>query len=446
MSISTMTTMAYRRRSDVATPGAAGAERASGGRTAAETATLAGESPATQSGVTSALATITGYIPTEILITYVAVAAALSTPGAVVTSSVGLWLNFVAFLVTTPVVVWLVYAGKVRTAGKPLPTAAGQWPRWEMVAATVGFVAWAFALPGTPFSTLAWYNPGVAGVAVLVAATALGLVTPLVGGTINVKTGTLPEPPAPAGPVTPPMSPVRSTDAGASAASTTVATSGIVGPAFLPSRHGLHFVNAWPHEALVFIDVPGLGKVALGDAANGLCGGMSLTAADLFEAQAAPPPDTSQPAQGSPRFNALIERQVASLDLGQTPLRLYELMNPLMPDRSRADAMVGDAWPKIRAELDAGHPSMIALVRTIDADPRALGHNHQVMAYGYEVAGDLMSLAIYDPNHPDDDTVRLSLSIADPTGAVPVTWSPGDAPVFCFIHVPYTPATPTAWT
>jgi len=441
MSISTMTTMAYRRRSDVALPGTAGAERAAGGRTAADTAALAGEEPSTQSGVTSALATITGYIPTEILITYVAVAAALSTPGAIVTSSVGLWLNFVAFLVATPVVVWLVYAGKVRNAGKPLPTAANQWPRWEMVAATVGFVAWAFALPGTPFSLLGWYNPGVAGVAVLVAATALGLVTPLVGGTLNVKSAT-----APAGPVTRPASPVGSADASSSIASPTVATSGIVGPAFRPSHHGLHFVNAWPHEPLVSIDVPGLGKLALGDAANGLCGGMSFTAADLFVASVTPPPDTSPPGQGSPRFDALVERQVASLDLGQTPLRLYELMNPLVTDRSRADTMIHASWPAIRADLDVGRPSMMGLVRTVDADPRALGHNHQVMAYGYEVAGDRLSLAIYDPNHPDDDTVRLSLSIAEPTGAVPVTWSPGDAPVFCFIHVPYAPAVPAAWT
>ena len=80
-------------------------------------------------------------MPTEILITYVAVVAAIAgtaVGASAAPSPQGLWVTFVAFLIATPVVVWLVYAGKLRTAGKPLPRDIRDWPRWEMVAATVG--------------------------------------------------------------------------------------------------------------------------------------------------------------------------------------------------------------------------------------------------------------------------------------------------------------------
>ncbi len=453
MSISTMTTMAYRRRTDVA----GGSLSATGaGPSSAVSARLAGEMPETQSGVTSALATITAYIPTEVLITYVAVAAALT--GSAATSSVGPWLAFLAFLVGTPAVVWLVYAGKVRTSGKALPIRIRHWPRWEMFAATVSYVAWAFALPGTPFGQFGWYNSGVAGVIVLVAATGLGLLTPVVGRPLVVAPEDdhrVPPPLSPAPPSPPPSSapvaPVIATPSGSDAASV---------PGFLPSTHGLHFVNAFPHEALVSVTIPGISTLALGDAADGLCGGMAFTVRDLFEASVPPPPDTSVPAMETPRYDYLVERQLASLDFGAVALRLYELGSPLLPDgawsigpleavglapRGRSQVMVLDEWPAIRAELDAGHLSVLGLVRAIDVDPRALGRDHQVLAYGYTLDGDALSIAIYDPNHPDDDSIRLALSIADPTAPIPVTYSPDDGPVRCFMRIPYQPADPAPW-
>ena len=482
-----MTTMAYRRRTDVS--GQTGAALA--GRSTTQAATLAGEEPATQSGISSALATITGYIPTEILMTYVAVAAALGGATSTASSEDARWLSFAAFLVATPVVVWLVYAGKVRTAGKSLPRRFSEWPRWEMVAATVGYLAWAFALPGTPFASFAWYDSAIAGIAVLITATVLGLLTPVVGVPLQVRSSAEPSaaasaataaalapsgaatasksPEAPSGSAAEPTATVpAATDESTSPPPSGRQATSIVPAApasavvadFLPSRSGLHFPNTFPHEAELTVGIPGIATLPLGDAANGLCGGMSFTVRDLFEASIAPPPDTTPPAGGTPRFEYLVERQIASLDLGQTALRLYELGSPLLSDgapaasvlgtvgllaRGRSQVMALDEWPLVRADLDGGKPSCLGLVRRIDIDPRALGSDHQVLAYGYELAGDQLSLAIYDPNHPDDDTVRLMLSLADPSRPIEVDYSPDDGPVFCFTRIPYTPADPGPW-
>ena len=57
---------------------------------------------------------------------------------------------------------------------------------------------------------------------------------------------------------------------------------------FVPSSHGLHYRNSWPQVPDRVIETP-FGDVGLGDASNGLCGGMAFAVADLFEAGRAPP-------------------------------------------------------------------------------------------------------------------------------------------------------------
>ena len=88
------------------------------------------------------------------------------------------WIAFWSFLVATPIVVWLVYAAKVKAAGKALPLEFAAWPVWEMFAGTVAYCAWAFALPNAPFSEYPWYSSALSGVAVLVGSTVLGLLSP----------------------------------------------------------------------------------------------------------------------------------------------------------------------------------------------------------------------------------------------------------------------------
>lgn len=116
-----------------------------------------------------------GYIPTEVLTLYVAVLAVIQQEGKV--SNAG-WVAFWVFLFATPVIFWLVYGAKLKSAQKPLPFNFGAWPLWEMFAATVAFAAWAFALPRSPFTEYEWYSSGLSGLAVLVISTLLGLIAP----------------------------------------------------------------------------------------------------------------------------------------------------------------------------------------------------------------------------------------------------------------------------
>jgi hypothetical protein len=140
-------------------------------------------------GVTAALQVITTYIPTEILTLYVAVLAALRDPkvttgasaasaNAAAGGSANAETAFWVFLVLTPIAVWLVYAAKLRAAeaGRPLPADPGAWPVWEMFAATLAYVAWAVALPDSPFPSV---PQALGAVIVLTTSTLLGLAAPV---------------------------------------------------------------------------------------------------------------------------------------------------------------------------------------------------------------------------------------------------------------------------
>lgn len=150
-------------------------------------------------------------------------------------------------------------------------------------------------------------------------------------------------------------------------------------PDFSP-KLGLRFANAFPHEPVKEVDLPPpFGRIKLGDAARGLCGGMSFTVADLFATGSPPPEDPDPPDAGTERFDYLVDRQVDSLNRGWLPLRFYSLMSPLRPrregpipgiDDSRTYVMVHDEWPAIKAEIDKGNLAMIGLVKVVSNDPR----------------------------------------------------------------------------
>lgn len=141
----------------------------------------AGQPAPRQSGVNTALQTLTTYIPTEVLTLYVAAVAALGPLTDAQGRPIGRWLPFWCFLIGTPTLVWIAFATKVKSAGKPIPAHPRLWPMWEMAAAAIAFVAWAFALPDTPFLQFKdrWYSAGLAGFLVLVVSWGLGALAPL---------------------------------------------------------------------------------------------------------------------------------------------------------------------------------------------------------------------------------------------------------------------------
>jgi hypothetical protein len=247
---------------------------------------------------------------------------------------------------------------------------------------------------------------------------------------------------------------------------------------FLPSSSGFHFSNSFPHVPDLKINVLGQ-EIAIGDAHNGVCGGMVFAVRDYFEAGVAIPPDTTGPSSGY-LFDFLVKRLFDSFNLllppppapippfkffaplppfGPGPATYAWLMNPDLPDhetvasnvglapRGRAWIMINDEWPKIKADIDSGRLSPVALVEIKSSDLLQMGQNHQVLAYGYDLDGADLLIRVYDPNFPNDDTITMSLCIADPQHTTPVNYSKGGT-VWCFFRPVYIfcrPSMNVAW-
>jgi hypothetical protein len=182
-------------------------------------------------------------------------------------------------------------------------------------------------------------------------------------------------------------------------------------PGFLPSVHGLRFANRFPAGPTVRFGPIDPRWIGIGDAAAGLCGGMSWFVRERFEAALPMPADIEAPRNGSALFRTLVRRQVKSLDWLRTPLRFW-WMGAIGPNRALRRTWRAE-WPRIKADIDAGRLSMVGLVRHSGLNPFRLTQSHQVLAYGYEVDGDTVTLRIYDPNWPSRDDIAVSFLEGD---------------------------------
>src|SRR2546426_9867221 len=168
-------------------------------------------------------------------------------------------------------------------------------------------------------------------------------------------------------------------------------------PNFVASRDTLRFVNDWPSQPDLVINLPLAGKVKIGDASNGLCGGMVYAVRDFYEARI-PVPADPQPAAGTPLYSYIVRRLFDSFDLPGGVMKYYNWMNmpdadqsPLslsaLPRRGIAWHTINEEWPQIRDDIDAGHPCPLGLITVRSVNPRDLGRCHQALAYAYDVKG-----------------------------------------------------------
>ena len=216
-------------------------------------------------------------------------------------------------------------------------------------------------------------------------------------------------------------------------------------PGFLPSRQGLHFANSYPPGPTVRLGFLDPRLMGVGDASAGLCGGMCFTVRDLFEGGLPVPPDREPPANGSPRFKSIVRRQVQSLDWFRVPVRFWyrsALGSSLGGDRAKAT--FESEWPKIRREIDEGRLAMLGLIRVAGTNPFKLTGNHQVIAYGYAEDGRGVTLRLYDPNWPDNDTVTATLHLDEALRPTGLSQSTGE-PLLGFFLAPFKPSEPRAW-
>jgi hypothetical protein len=206
-------------------------------------------------------------------------------------------------------------------------------------------------------------------------------------------------------------------------------------PGFLPSTAGLKFSNHFPPGIAVrTISLPVVGiDIPIGDASNGVCGGMVYAALDLFSARPrlSVPTDRVTPAAGSVLTTFILKRLVDSfaLDHGTSSNVARYLFLMSTPDedswfvRGVPSIIAQQEWPRIKQDIDSGRPSPLGLVggerkRITDVRGKvsALGHCHQVLAYAYELDDEkLLTLRVYDSNDPgaDDSTIEMSLANLD---------------------------------
>ena len=193
---------------------------------------------------------------------------------------------------------------------------------------------------------------------------------------------------------------------------------------FRPSRDGFRFANSWPRGAPLRFAGIGFGRVY-----GGLCGGMAYAARQAWLAGEPLPDDRSAPV-GGPLADRLWRAQLASMALPLGPLRYLWYQLPAGGDRRRRRLTLTRGLPGVRRSLAAGRPALVGLVRAVSWDPRKLVEHHVVLAYGLSESADgTAEVAVYDPNHSTDDTVRL---VVAPDGTVHHT---GGARVVAFTVV-----------
>lgn len=226
---------------------------------------------------------------------------------------------------------------------------------------------------------------------------------------------------------------------------------------FKPSVNAFHFNNSsFPSCPLFKLIAPiPFGKVSIpiGNASNGVCGGMVFAVRDLFENGMLPPTTKVSPCNDN-LYHYLVERFMASFNLPGGIATYMFLMNPELSDhettaskigitpRGRAWRMIKEQWPVIKYKLDNNQLVPLALVQKKSINPFDLGENHVVLVYGYELDGKDLSLKIYDPNYPDEDNATISLSIARPENTTQVFRSHGRKPIWCFFQPVYSRSRP----
>lgn len=232
---------------------------------------------------------------------------------------------------------------------------------------------------------------------------------------------------------------------------------------FLPSTSGFLFANGDFATQGINLPVialpPPLDGIEITNSSNGMCGGMIFAARDYWEAGLIPPATNKPPSQENDLlFQYLRDRLYASWDVTRTGHDYFVFMSPAYPDtdqellsslgvtEGRSFAMVMDEWPEIKIHIDNGEPTPVALVRIKSASPADVGHNHQVLAYGYEVNGANVTLHVYDPNYPNNDTVKLTFNKERTDVPILVSYTIDGAedrtPVYCFFRINYERSTP----
>jgi hypothetical protein len=230
----------------------------------------------------------------------------------------------------------------------------------------------------------------------------------------------------------------------------TIAPTAEVATQFVPSVHGWHFSNGtWPAVANTEIALPFGLTVPVGNASNGMCGGMTYSAIDYFWAGKPIPTRIVAPADLTDGdFNYISTRLYDSFHLGDVfdKSALNKYLGYMAADGpTRAYATIREALPVIRGIISTGVPAALGLIGANAAgifDGVAnLGNNHQVAAYSYRRDGSIVTLGIYDCNYNDRDDLTIVIN-ADVMVNPSITHNVSTNPLYMFFETGYTFVSP----
>ena len=183
---------------------------------------------------------------------------------------------------------------------------------------------------------------------------------------------------------------------------------------FTPTLNGFHFGNYFVNNIL---QVPVYGQIS----SLGRCGGMSFSALDFYFTHHMIPRSTNQdfaasgsvPPDGTPLADYIYRRQIDSFLTASAAKFITWSVTPDGPSfllRGVDSWTKQDEYTKLRMAIDAGKPVPLGLV--VATDLSGLPHNHQVVAYGYDLdaAGKPSIVHIYDNNHPDEEVTLTARS------------------------------------
>jgi hypothetical protein len=91
--------------------------------------------------------------------------------------------------------------------------------------------------------------------------------------------------------------------------------------------------------------------------------------------------------------------------------------------------------PKVRSRLENGQPVVLGLIRVHTGQSPT--DNHQVLAAGYDFDDqtNLMTIHLYDPNHPGEEP-SLLFDISQPSQGIKISQSTGE-PLRAFFVISY---------
>jgi hypothetical protein len=187
---------------------------------------------------------------------------------------------------------------------------------------------------------------------------------------------------------------------------------------FSVTKNGFKFINSFSGD--IFLDLPIVGRVNVGHAPYGLCGGMSYAAYDnyVYNLTAPTTPGDNPPASGTAIRSYIYDRQMDSFKADNAfMIRRFLEWIPLPVDSKPGITGLQVRSHRqfkrhIKPRLEAGNPVAIALVKADAGDlfnsgqANAVVKNHQVLAIGFalhQIPGDdEWDIYVYDPNFPND--------------------------------------------